>query len=189
MKFFETWLKCPNEAFFMKKLSLECWECIIVIFHLVHYFAHSTTIVHWWCIKITWNFPRLTESVLRVWKSWVLASKDIHTWKSELVLTTGFDVLPFYNMDMSFANFANFYEVAWNLTKMFESFIVNEKKLVLAWGRSLCCFRISLVSPICLTGGLVCGTFLHSPSSNSGSKLCKFFLHHWINQCWWKRLV
>ena len=42
MEFIETWWKCPNEALFVKKLSLEFWKCIIVMFQLGHDFNWPT---------------------------------------------------------------------------------------------------------------------------------------------------
>ena len=40
MEFIETWWKWPNDALLLKKLSLEFWKCIIVMFQLAHDFTH-----------------------------------------------------------------------------------------------------------------------------------------------------
>ena len=39
MEFIETWWKSPNDALFVKKLSSEFWECIIVMFQLGYDFT------------------------------------------------------------------------------------------------------------------------------------------------------
>ena len=40
MEFIETWWKSLNDALFVKKLSSEFWECIIVMFQLGDDFTH-----------------------------------------------------------------------------------------------------------------------------------------------------
>ena len=40
MEFIETWWKSRNDALFVKKLSLEFWKCILVMFKLAHDFTH-----------------------------------------------------------------------------------------------------------------------------------------------------
>ena len=40
IKFIETWRKSPNDALFVKKLSLQFWKCIIGMFHHAYDFAH-----------------------------------------------------------------------------------------------------------------------------------------------------
>ena len=43
MKLIETWWKSLNDALFVKKLYLEFWKCIIVMFQLAHDFTHFSS--------------------------------------------------------------------------------------------------------------------------------------------------
>ena len=71
MEFIETSQKCPNDTLFVKKLSLEVWECIMVMFKLPMILAISPPngslyvvailIQNFaFCIEISWNFTRIT---------------------------------------------------------------------------------------------------------------------------------
>ena len=83
-EFIETWWKCPNEALFVKKLSLEFSKCIIVMLQLGHHFTHLAYQWLFLCATCLYSKPLHFAS-----KSVEIFHASLYRWSFKNKLTLG----------------------------------------------------------------------------------------------------
>ena len=140
MEFTETWWKCPNDALFVKKLSLEFWKCIIVMFQLAHdftYLAYQWLFLCATCLDseplhFAWKSVEIFHASLCRWslKNKLTLDMSGYIWKSSVGDTSCcnfFLIVNCYIIVPKFWKRAISDGIHWNLVKMSKWCIVCEK--------------------------------------------------------------
>ena len=70
MEIIEACFKWPNDILFVKKLRLELWKCIIVMFQLNHYFTNlAIQIVFLFAICLVWEPLRFAFKSVEIFRA------------------------------------------------------------------------------------------------------------------------